>query len=356
MTSIADADQSESLPSDVYGAYGSDSQDKVLIVDGFDRTSSTSGSWNHTYHNFAVDYGMALYKLEIPFEGVSNDAVLNEDVNLNDYRAVIWFIGDESTADETFSNTEQTFVENYLNQGGYLFVTGSEVAWDLDYRGSSGDQSFFNNYLKSDYLEDDSNSYTVNGTQKSPFDGLVLHYDDGSHAVYEEDYPDVLKVANGSKEALRYANGKLAAIYYEGIFPNGTAPGKLFYMGFPFETIYNDKERLALMESVMNFFEITINSVQSVQPLSIQQFELLGNYPNPFNNSTSIRYLVPAGGKMTIDVYNSLGERVFNDNWSSKKGSGEYKLTANNWPTGVYFYRLEYNKKSFKNARFILLK
>jgi hypothetical protein len=230
------------------------------------------------------------------------------------------------------------------------------VAWDLDYRGSPDDQNFFHNYLKAEYIEDDSESYTVNGMNGTPFEGLILHYDNGTHGVYEEDYPDVLGAIGGSLEALRYENGKLAAIYFEGLFPDGNLPGKLFYMGFPFETIFDEKERLALMVSIMNFFEFTINSVEQKKSISAEQFELIDNYPNPFNSDTTIRYKIPKSGIMTIEIFNSLGEKVFQDRWSSNMGSGEYELTATNWATGVYFYRLGYNEESFRNSRFILLK
>jgi hypothetical protein len=356
LTSVSDEDQTESLPSDVYGAFYNDTDEKILIIDGFDRTNATNGSWNHIYHKFVVEYGMALYSLGLPFETASNDAVLNEDVHLEEYAAVIWIAGDESTADETFSTSEQTIVENYLKGGGNLFISGSEVAWDLDYKGSLNDQNFFNNYFKADYLEDDSQSYSVTGTEETPFADLNIHYDDGSHGVYEEDYPDVLSAINGGKEALRYANGKLAAIYFEGLFPDGSAPGKLFYMGFPYETIYNENDRFALMGAIMSFFEFTINSVESDQPVIVKQFELLGNYPNPFNNSTTIRYSIPAEGSLTLEIFNSPGERVFRDKWSARMGSGEYILTAANWATGIYFYRLGYNERSFRQSRFILLK
>ncbi len=46
MTSVSSADgQTEGELSDTYGVYRNDSKSKVLIVDGFDRTSATDGSW-----------------------------------------------------------------------------------------------------------------------------------------------------------------------------------------------------------------------------------------------------------------------------------------------------------------------
>jgi len=138
------SDSDESLQTDSYGVqYDSNNSEKFLIVDGFDRINDYAFS----YHEFAMDFGMALRKYKYSFETCSNDAVIAGDVNLNDYDAVFWNLGDESTVDETFNSTEQTKVTNYLKQGGNLFVSGSEVGWDLDYKGGTSDKNFYNNFL-----------------------------------------------------------------------------------------------------------------------------------------------------------------------------------------------------------------
>ncbi|MDZ7716199.1 MAG: T9SS type A sorting domain-containing protein [Balneolaceae bacterium] len=41
------------------------------------------------------------------------------------------------------------------------------------------------------------------------------------------------------------------------------------------------------------------------------EFELDQNYPNPFNPATTIRYRLPAAMKVTVNVYNILGRRVY---------------------------------------------
>jgi len=66
------------------------------------------------------------------------------------------------------------------------------------------------------------------------------------------------------------------------------------------------------------------------------------NFPNPFNPSTTFRYLIPTQSKVIIKVYDVLGneiETLFNE----EKSFGTYELTwhAANLPSGVYFYQLK---------------
>ena len=356
MIGIAASDSvTQSPPSDTYGAYRRDGQPQVLIVDGFDRFAG-SGSWQEPYHAFAVSYGQALHELGIPFETAANEAIIDRKIALDDYRMVIWFLGDESTADQTFDGDEQRLVAAYLKNGGNLWVTGSEVAWDLDHKGAASDQSFFHSFLKAVYKQDDSKSYTVNGAANTSFSGLSLHYDDGSHGVYPEDYPDVIAPVNNSRIALRYANGFTAAVSFKGVFPGGVKEGRLFYMGFPFETIYDSAERLQLMAAVSDFFEMDVTGLATgAQQKQPRHFKLAGAYPNPFNPITRIRFSLPAAGNVRLSVYNSAGQRVFKQMENFDAGQREIQFVAGNLASGVYLYMLTF-KGMVRRGRFILLK
>jgi hypothetical protein len=41
-----------------------------------------------------------------------------------------------------------------------------------------------------------------------------------------------------------------------------------------------------------------------------QQFALHQNYPNPFNPTTKIRYDIPVGSKVTLKIYDLLGQEL----------------------------------------------
>ena len=100
-----------------------------------------------------------------------------------------------------------------------------------------------------------------------------------------------------------------------------------------------------------NIDEFTVNSEQSgisAEPASPipAQFTLEGNYPNPFNNSTMIRFTIPRGGMVKLTVFNLLGQRVHSAAYSFSQ-AGEYKIAweNHNLPTGIYMYQLEFAGK-----------
>lgn len=72
-----------------------------------------------------------------------------------------------------------------------------------------------------------------------------------------------------------------------------------------------------------------------------KDFALEQNYPNPFNPSTTIRYDLPRGAEVLLDVYNTAGERiaVLVDGPESS-GAHEVTFNAATLASGAYFYRI----------------
>ena len=68
---------------------------------------------------------------EYGFSYCHNEEVYEGGISLQNYNYVIWILGDESTSDHTFNQIEQDSVEAFLKNGGCLFVSGSEIGWDI---------------------------------------------------------------------------------------------------------------------------------------------------------------------------------------------------------------------------------
>jgi hypothetical protein len=71
------------------------------------------------------------------------------------------------------------------------------------------------------------------------------------------------------------------------------------------------------------------------------EFALLGNYPNPFNPSTSIRYRTPEDGIVLLTVYDILGRSLAQvDLGRQAVGEHSHRFEGSNLSSGVYFYQL----------------
>jgi hypothetical protein len=84
------------------------------------------------------------------------------------------------------------------------------------------------------------------------------------------------------------------------------------------------------------------SSVIEVDVNSPTEFALYQNFPNPFNPSTTIKFSLPQSSIVKINVYNSIGQLVENlMDEQMDKGYHELQFDANNFASGVYFYRME---------------
>ncbi len=331
----------ESVQSKTYGLRMLNDGRKILIVDGFNRYGG-SGSWANPYHDFLVYHAEAF---DYSFESCSNSEIINETFNLNDYHAVLWILGDESTQHETFSSIEQVKVAAFLENGGKLFLSGSEIAWDLEGASTStaSDTEFLRKYLKAKFVADASNIYTVFGVDSTDFEGIFFTYGVPSlGSPYQEDYPDVIDTVGGSFPVLSYGNVSTSAIAYKGNFNNSPGIGQLVYLGFPFETIIGKENRSNLMNTVMNYFGMDepVNVENEISSLPLT-FELNQNYPNPFNPETIISYSLPVESKVRLEIYNLLGERIaLLINTEQKAGKYKISFDGSKLASGIYLYRI----------------
>lgn len=66
------------------------------------------------------------------------------------------------------------------------------------------------------------------------------------------------------------------------------------------------------------------------------------NYPNPFNASTTITFTLPDARSVTLTVYDLLGREVqILVNGETIEGSHNVTFDGTDFPSGIYFYRIE---------------
>ena len=92
-----------------------------------------------------------------------------------------------------------------------------------------------------------------------------------------------------------------------------------------------------------------------------QHIYLSQNYPNPFNASTVIHLNIPETVQLSITVYDILGRSV-RHLLEGESHPGEITLewdgtddAGRNLPSGIYFYRLEYEQGD-ETRKMVLLK
>jgi len=81
-----------------------------------------------------------------------------------------------------------------------------------------------------------------------------------------------------------------------------------------------------------------------VEVLGLREYTLDQNYPNPFNPSTTINFSLAVDSKVSLKVFNVLGQEVASLlNGQMSAGSQKVSFDASSLNSGVYFYRLEAN-------------
>ena len=81
------------------------------------------------------------------------------------------------------------------------------------------------------------------------------------------------------------------------------------------------------------------------------RFELRGNYPNPFNPKTTVRFYLPRPASWSLTVYTASGSYVWEDSgWS---GAGEVAIPVNldALSSGTYIYVVEMRADQTTHAR-----
>jgi flagellar hook assembly protein FlgD len=96
-----------------------------------------------------------------------------------------------------------------------------------------------------------------------------------------------------------------------------------------------------------------------VEVIGVTEYTLHQNYPNPFNPTTSISFDLASDSKVTLRIFDVLGQEVMtvlSGNLSA--GSHKIQFNANGLNSGVYFYQIDatgVDGKNFSAVRKMIL-
>ncbi|WP_158607304.1 T9SS type A sorting domain-containing protein [Rhodohalobacter sp. SW132] len=87
-----------------------------------------------------------------------------------------------------------------------------------------------------------------------------------------------------------------------------------------------------------------------------KEYSLEQNYPNPFNPTTTVTFSLPKSSDVSVEVFNSVGQRVAQlVNTSKAAGVHEVSFDASSLSSGIYLIRMNTSEHTFMK-KMILLK
>ena len=178
-----------------------------------------------------------------------------------------------------------------------------------------------------------------------PYEGMLVEFDsctvENINPVFVD--PTEFEVSNSSASILVRRDGRNTYSTVVGdaasgdiILRTGNKIGKLIGI------IYYDNNNYMVVPRTNADYVGAPTTIVAESQLDLPlHFALEQNYPNPFNPSTTIRYAVPTAGKVSLKVYNILGQEVA-ALVNTQQSAGTYNVTfdASRLSSGVYFYRI----------------
>jgi len=327
--------------SDAYGIRLSSQGPQVLVVDAFDRTD---GYWTKSAHQFNPVYGNILADLNLAFNSSSDEALLANITDILEYQNVIYFLGDESGTSPALSAPEQEMIREYLERGGNLLICGSEIGYDLIINGTVVDSLFYAEYLKAKLISDSSGSLIIEGEESSIFADIIAEIEPPEGNTLR---PDVIELNGGSTPILKFADGTVAGIHFQGTFNQSANESNMVYLTFPLELVKESDARRLLLQRIFELFGVNTDVIARQQYETVTGFHLYDNYPNPFNPETKIRFRLPVSDWVKLAIFSIEGRHVKTiKNHKLDAGSYEFSWDGSDdngqqVSSGIYVYRLQ---------------
>ena len=251
---------------------------------------------------------------------------------------VLWMTGDDSVS--TLTSEDQTAIEEYLSDGGSLLLTGQDITEDLQ-----AGSTFLRDILHCDVQQHSTTMRHLFGTAGDPVSEGLEVFLIGSQGAGNQRSPSSLTILPGGSECFFYAVTDSQAGGVRGNY----GAGKYIFFAFGLEAVsgtLGSNTRTDVLQRAFDWFG-ALEAQPSAGYLVPTTPQLLPNWPNPFNSSTTIAFYAPPGhGPVSLVLYNLLGQQV-SSLLSLAIGAGYQTLHWNGTdgqgrplPTGIYLCRL----------------
>jgi hypothetical protein len=304
-----------------------------LVINAFDR--ATTGN---TY-DFIRQHGTSIKHNNLIFSSATNEAITDTLIVLDDFNALDYILGEESSVNETFSDQEQLMLKN--SHVPY-FVSGSEIGWDLDHLGTTSDKDFYHNYLFATYVEDAPNNQAstyYNATISAPYNNVIsFTYDNGSRGTYDVRYPDVITPNTiGTWQGAPLASFDAFPLKNAGCF----YWNKMVYLTIPFETIYPESKR----DSIMGIVNMIFFLMSSAQENNSEISKIL-IYPNPANNSFTLMLNSLSDETVQVQIQSVQGKTIESKQIDIFSGTNQTNFDVSKLHEGLYLISVKGEKNN----------
>jgi len=121
------------------------------------------------------------------------------------------------------------------------------------------------------------------------------------------------------------------------------------------DTIYLLGGNTAIMRAAGSAMTGNINYTGNTIP---DRYELMQNFPNPFNPSTTIKFRLPESGTVSLKVFDIIGREtaVLINNAELNRGEFTLNFDGMKLSSGIYFYSLFVNGNNIDTKKMVLLK
>ncbi len=301
----------------------------------------------------------------VSYNGPGNSSDVPTDLTIDPFGNVIvcgGSYGDGSSLDYVTiqydaSGSEQ-WVQRYNGRGNY-------TDWPVDMKVNELGDIFITGYARGSSTNEDmvtikynqageiqwSSTYDGYGGADKPVGlsfgakGAVYITGVSEGYFYSYDFATFKINAEGSREwVMRYDYGRDQAFAI-----TADTKGHIYVAG---KTNFGSSQSRA---TIIKYIEPISTGLFDAGNIHPRTFALAQNYPNPFNPATTIRYQLPAAGNVELNIYNVLGQKVATlASERQKAGLHQRAWNASEYPSGVYFYRLQTDGRSLVRKMMLL--
>lgn len=325
----------------------------ILLVDDTEESVDDHDRYIIDYYRSAMDLAGIPYYSRWNVE--QNGSPPREEIE--EYRTIFWVAGGSGPV---FTAEEQSYIRDFLNDGGSLLLSGQDIGYHLVENGSEEDSLFYADVLKAEYLANGPDipgsppNILMKGISGEPISKNFQPYFflSGGNSANNQYSPDLIAPLNGATGAMEFFGTGLmevnSGIKYSGEY-------RVVYYSFGLEGINElntgNISRASLIKRSIGWLQedprYTGIRAEDTPDLP-KSFVLKQNFPNPFNGTTTIPYRLPNGGTVSVRLFDLSGREILSLQRIHQTG-GEYEF---HWDgtdalnrqvgSGVYFYSLNF--------------